>query len=110
MAGHVHKLVAQVAKEAAGQLYDRLMGDNMIRKAWQDQNPEATEKELESRFISRNWGQCIPFARATLATMLTAPLDSRTKDDILEALVLDAQLVRGRAKPDQIMGAISGRG
>lgn len=95
---HAHVLVAETAKALAGDLYERLMGDNKYYEAWKTKNPEATPKELEQRFIARNYGKCIPAARTTLALMLKGPLDDALKEQISEALCLDATLVRGRMR------------
>lgn len=100
---HCHRLVAQVAKEAAGELYEATMSNNVVRRLWQEQNPGANEAALLARFVARNWGRCIPFARATLATMLTKPIDEGTKETIMEALVLDATLMRGRAEGARVI-------
>lgn len=93
---HCHKMVAEVAKAAAHELYDTLMGDNVLYTEWKRQNPGATDKILLAKFVARNWGKCIPFARATLARMLTTAIDDGQKTAIHEALVLDNMLVRGR--------------
>ena len=88
-----HKLVAAVAREAAGQLYEKLMGDNELFLEWKRQNPGASPKQLERRFIAENAGKCVAFARATLAAMLRSPgLDPATGDMIMEALALDQTL------------------
>lgn len=88
-----HKQIASVAREAAGQLFESMMSNDEIWSAWQEQNPGCTRHQLELRFISRFAPDCVPFARATLAHMLTLPgLDDATKMCIHEALVLDSQL------------------
>ena len=97
MVAHCHKMVAAVAKEAAGNLYEVVMGDNKVFEEWKRQNPDATQKQLENRFVEKNWGKCLEFARATLATMLSsATISEKVKDEIVDALVKDNQLVRGR--------------
>lgn len=95
---HCHKLVAKIAREAAGELYEKVMSDNLVRAEWKRQNPECTDKQLESRFIEKNWDKCLGFARATLATMLTQPIEEGLKSDIMEALILDSTLTRGRVR------------
>lgn len=88
-----HKQVAAVAREAAGQLFDTLMGCNEIYEAWKFRNPGLDRKALERLFVSTFSPDCVPFARATLAHMLSLPgIDETTKMSIHEALVLDAQL------------------
>lgn len=104
---HVHWKVKQVAMEAAGQLYEKLMADNKIFEAWKKQNPDCQNaQELELKFIAKNWSKCVPYARATMAIMLRGPLPSALKDEISDALILDARLVRGRADPKVIAGAL----
>ena len=98
MPAHCHKMIRSVAQAAAGELYETLMTDNLLYETWRKANPGLTPKQLESRFISRNWGRCIPFARATLATMLAKGVDTATGEAIMEALTLDASLMRGRAR------------
>lgn len=87
-----HMLVARLAREAAAELYETLMGDNLIRAEWKRQNPEANEPQLLRRFVARNWGRCIPFARATMAQMLTGPLPEHLKAEIHDALIKDRSL------------------
>lgn len=98
MPGHVHKEVAAVAREAAAELYETVMADNLVRAEWKRQNPGADEATLLARFVERNWGKCIPFARATMARLLTTNLDTATKDRIMKALSLDSSLMRGRKR------------
>ena len=97
MTAHCHKMVAAVAKEAAGNLYEVVMGDNKVFEEWKRQNPDVTPKQLETRFVEKNWRKCLEFARATLATMLSSStISEKVKDEIVDALVKDNQLVRGR--------------
>lgn len=97
MTAHCHVVIREVAKAAAGQLYERLMGDNRCYEAWQKQNPECSAKELEHRFIERNWGKCIPFARASLTALLRQPdVPESTKLQIMDVLTKDNSLIRGR--------------
>lgn len=96
---HVHKLVAKTAKEFAGLLYSELMSNNQIYAEWKRQHPGCPPGRLEALFIVEKWGQCIPAARATLATMLTGPYPEELKEEIHEALCLDNTLIRGRKTP-----------
>jgi hypothetical protein len=85
-----------VAKAAAGELYESMMSNDAFFKAWKNQNPGASPKELERRFIERNWGQCIEFARATLTVMLTRDdVAESMKDEIMVILEQD-QTLRNR--------------
>lgn len=95
---HCHKLVAETAKDMAHNLYSDLMANNQLYSAWKTQNPGLTGKALENRFVAKNWGKCLEAARAMLALMLRGPCDESLKSTIHEALVLDATLIRGRAK------------
>lgn len=105
---HCHKILRDVAQEAAGQLYETVMGDNEVRAEWKRRWPNLSDKALERRFIARYWGHCLPFARATLATMLSPGhvegLDPAAADAIMEALVLDSTLRRGRGQQGQVLG------
>ena len=93
--GHCHKLIAQVAKAMAGELYEGVMGDNELWATWQRNNPGLSGPALEMHFIAKNWGRCVPRARATLAGLLSTGLDDESKETIMEALLLDNTLRRG---------------
>lgn len=104
MVAHCHKAVAAVAKAAAGELYEKMMGDNNFYAAWQRQNPDCSPKELERRFIARNWGKCLEFARKTMALMLSNPnVPEKVKEEIMDALEKDAMLMRGRKAGNQVL-------
>lgn len=95
-----HRQVASVAREAAGALFESMMSNNEVWQAWQEQNPGCSRRQLELRFVSRFAPDCVPFARATLAHMLTLPgLDDDAKMCIHEALVLDSQLPGRTPRP-----------
>ena len=97
---HVHRDVAEVAKEAAGELYELVMSENRVYALWRAQHPGMGDKALRRAFVERNWGRCIPMARATMARLLAQPtIDPETKERIMEALELDASLIKGRADP-----------
>jgi len=87
-----HLAVAKIAREAAAELYETLMGDNQLRAEWLRQHPGKTEKQLLMLFVRKHWGKCIPFARATMARMLDSPLPPHLKDEILDALIKDRSL------------------
>ena len=99
MTAHCHVRVREVAQQAAGQLYERLMGDNYYYDLWKQQNPGLSPQELEKRFVEKNWGRCLDFARATLAAMLRSPnVNERLKDEIMDVLEKDWMLVKGRGR------------
>ena len=81
-----HYMIRKVAMEAAGEMYERLMADDVMFSAWKKSNPGASGKQLEKRFILRHWSKCIPFARTTLGLMLSRPLPDDLKESIIDAL------------------------
>jgi len=94
---HCHVQIREIAKTAAGELYERLMGDQRHYDAWKKQNPDCTAKQLEERFIAKNWPKCIPYARTTLKLLLGRPdVADSLKEQIIDVLEKDASLVRGR--------------
>ena len=97
---HTHKLVDKTATEMAHELYDTMMGMNDWYELWKSQNPGKSPKELESRFVARNKARLIPQARAMLAHMLTTSIDESLKETIMEALSLDASLLRHGVDPN----------
>lgn len=89
-----HIRVRDVAQAAAGQLYESMMGNNGFYETWKKQNPGCTPKQLEARFIDRNWPKCLDFARATLAVMLRQPdISDKMKEEVVDILHKD-QLLR----------------
>lgn len=105
---HCHKLIAETAQAMAHEVYDALMQRNDWYAGWKRQNPGAGSKALESRWVKRTWGTYIASARAQLASMLARnDVSEEMKEQIMEALVLDSSLIRGRANPKQILGAIN---
>jgi hypothetical protein len=111
---HVHKLIAAVAREAAAELYEKRMRHNAIYDSWKAMHPDLVRGSvidaaaLRERFIAKYWGACIPFARTTLAQLLTRPtIDTTLKEEIMEALILDSTLRKGRADPQRVMGEIT---
>lgn len=99
MTAHCHRQVAEIAKGIAGVLYETLMGDNRFWKVWQEQNPDASRKEMERRFIDMNWGKCIGEARKALVMILRDPsIPEATKMEIVDVLEKDASLMRGRGR------------
>jgi hypothetical protein len=86
----------EVAKAAAGELYESMMGNDTFYRTWKKQNPGMGPKQLEARFIEKNWGSCLEFARATLTVMLTRPdVEEKVKEEIMVILEQD-QALRNR--------------
>lgn len=101
---HCHKQIAKTAKGLAEASYEELMSDNMLYEIWWKRNPGASAKTLRTLFVARNWGKYIPAARATLTLLLSEPIDEGLKEEIMEALVLDSTLIRGRQNPMTVLG------
>lgn len=96
---HCHKALRSVAQALAGELYENLMSNTKIYDHWKSQNPECTPKQLETRFVARNWGKCLEAARAVMTAQLLDPnVPELQKDEIIEILRLDSTLMRGRER------------
>lgn len=100
---HAHKLVVETANEMAHELYDTMMQDDKWYTHWKTQYPGVSAKGLEYRFVQRNLPRLIEGARVVLAGMLAGPAPQVLKDQIYEALVLDATLKRGRQAGTSIL-------
>lgn len=88
-----HRQVADVAKALTGKLYESLMGNDAFWRLWRGQNPDVGRKELERRFIERNWPQCIGEARKALTMVLTSPdASEEMKERVMDVLEKDASL------------------
>ena len=99
MIAHRHIQIREVAKAAAGHLYERLIGDSRYYEAWKKENPDADPRELERRFVEKNWPKCIAYARESLTEMLKRPdVSEAAKAQITNVLAKDQSLVRGRAR------------
>jgi L-rhamnose mutarotase len=91
-----HTQIVEIAKAASARLYTVVMLDNEYYETWKKQNPGATVKQLEERFVERNWRMCTEFARNTLTLMLTRDdVSDATKDEIMIILEQD-QSIRGK--------------
>jgi len=95
---HAHWRVAQLATEMAHNVYDELMRRNDWYDMHKRMHPNLASKALEKVWVKKNQHKFIAAARHTLAGMLALPYDSDLKDQIHEALVLDATLRAGRTK------------
>lgn len=106
-AAHVHVEIKKVAEGMAHVLFDEMMGRNEIFSKFKDQHPDMTTKEMEDKFVAHLWPQLIEPARATLAGMLRNPSYSEeAKEEIMDILVKDQTLVRGRKNPAQVLGTL----
>ena len=93
---HVHKLIAETAQAMCHEVYDALMQKDEWYSMWKRSHPNLRGAALEAAFVKRNWSKYVDPARATLAGMLGTGLDTGQKESIMEALLLDNTLLRGR--------------
>lgn len=101
---HCHIMIAKVAQGITREMFDNLMHHNDLYATWRSHFPEGTPTAtLEDEFVKKNWGAQIPAARATLARMLTQPIPDGLKNEITEALILDATLMKGRVNPARVL-------
>lgn len=89
-----HKLVMETARGIAGAHYEMLMSSNQWYSSWKATHPELSGEALQRRYIEDAWGRYIGEARHTLAGMLRQPIAEDLKEQIHEALVLDAGVPR----------------
>jgi len=101
---HAHKMIVEQARDLTRALYEHLMRDDKIRAKWRERFPDATEKQLEAKFLAMYVAGAIPAARSTLAGMLSLPIDEGLKEAIHEALCLDDTLKRGREAGHRVIG------
>lgn len=106
---HCHWGLKAVAEELCGAAYEEVMRHDKLYKSWQEQNPGVSKKDLQKLFIAKRWGRFVAPARATLAHMLTRPIDEKQKEEIMEMLVLDSTLIRGRKNPAMLAGTVIAR-
>lgn len=95
---HAHYRVYETAVEMGHQLYDHMMMDNQWYAQWRAANPELKGQALEARFVAKNLRLLLPQARAAMAALLRTTNDEVMKEEIYEALCLDATLVKGRVQ------------
>ena len=92
-----HKMVADVAKGIAEDLYETMMGDDFARSKWKRLHPGMGEKGLIKAFVKKYLPACLTPARTALTGLLTKPhIDEESKERIIEALILDASLGRDK--------------
>jgi len=96
---HCHKLIRATAIDMAAEVYAAVMrGDNELYAQCKKLCPELNPTILEIKYIELLWPKLLLEARATLAKLLTTNIAEEHKLRIHEALVLDAQLMRGRQR------------
>lgn len=99
---HCHKMIAETAQSMAHELYDALMKKNGWYAVWKLTHSNMGPKALEAAFVKKTWPKLLGQARATLAGMLTGPLDEGLKEQILDALIKDNSLQVGRGLGNQL--------
>lgn len=104
---HCHFAVKKVAEGMAHVLFDEMMSRNEIWSKFKEQHEGLTTAQMEAKFVAHLWPQMIDQARATLAGMLRSPgVSEEQKEEIMDILVKDQTLVRGRKNPAQLMGTV----
>jgi hypothetical protein len=97
---YAHKLVRDTAVSMAHELYDAMMMQDAWWKEWQRLNPGVSRHTLEQRFVNKNLPLLVPQARAALAKCLQPgqcpSMDETQRQEVLQALILDNQLVDSR--------------
>ena len=97
MTTHCHHLIAKTARGIAGAFYEIAMGENnAVYSEWKKMNSELSPKAMEQKFIDLFWGKFIDQARATLSSMLDGDHPEPLKQQILDALIRDNALRRGK--------------
>jgi len=96
---NVHTLVLKTAEGLAGELYEIVMKDDLVRSSWKAKHPGRSEKALIAAFVREWTPRLLSHARSTLAGMLALPYDQAMKDEIYEALLADNSLARPREVP-----------
>lgn len=95
---HAHKQVLHTALGMAYELYDLVMRDNEAYATWKRLCPDLTPEFLERKFVELMAPRLLEAARATLASLLTTPINEHLKMEIHDALVKDNRFVAGRMR------------
>ncbi len=107
---HCHKRIRDVAKSLAAATYEELMSDNHIYANWKKSHPAIRDnpKRLQQAFVNAKWGAFVPGARTTLALLLRDPtLTEVLKEEIMEVLIMDSALIKGRVNPAKVAGELA---
>lgn len=108
---HCHKAIAKVSKALAAAHYEELMScSNVVYQVWRNNHPGLNAKQLGQAFVNKFWSRFIDAARATLTAQLLQPIDESVKDEIMQILVLDSTLIRGRKNPAVLAGELKQQG
>lgn len=103
---HCHVKVRETAQGIARVLFEELARRNEIFAKFKSQHPELTTQQMEDQFVGKTWPQLIDQARATLAGMLrSSAYSEEAKEEIMDILVKDATLIRGRKNPATLLAA-----
>jgi hypothetical protein len=93
--GTAHKLVMETAQSMAAEIFDELMKRDEWWKMWKERyGDDKSQEALQRIFIRQASPKLLAGARAVLANLLTTTVDPTLKDQIEDALLLDATLVR----------------
>ena len=95
---HAHKLIVATAIEIAGAHFEAMATQNDWLRRMKAKYPGKKLSELQIIYIKLMTGTFLEQARATLAKMLNGPHSETLKAEILDALIKDNALNRGRAR------------
>ena len=84
---YCHRLIRDTARSMAEEIYEVGASDN----DWYEKYPD------RKAYVKAAWPLLIEEARATLARLLTTPINEKLKEQISEALILDNTLRADRA-------------
>lgn len=104
-----HMLVADTAEALAFAAYEVLMKDDFFYGEWKALNPDLSGEALQKEWVRTRIGWFLEEARATLGKCLASEsLDAGQKEQIFEALTLDATLLSNEAvaNPTKAVGQV----
>lgn len=101
MTKHCHEMVAKVAKQMAGEIFETMMAKNKWYEAYKKSHPKIAPARLQNHFISTQWHRYVSSARTTLAAMLKTNTSPVLKEQIRQALILDNAVRRIRMPSTQ---------
>ena len=95
-------MVANLCREMASAVFDEAMAcDNSLFRACKKSHPGRTTEQLRKIFVRGFAPRLVGDARATLAEMLTRPIDDSLKDSIYDALLKDASFRLARTRQER---------
>lgn len=95
---HAHKMIVELAKEMAHEVYSVVMRNNAVYDSWKVICPELTRDLAEAFFVDHLFPYLIEDARATLAGVLATNISEDLKESISEAIIRDTVFREGRRR------------